>query len=258
MFTNDDIITTQEIEENLNVNLEKKINDSELQLFKNLSRVYNKKSSPNEADNKDKEEINLSLNESIDFSEEEKNKKNGMKININFISIKIYNVAKDIKRFDTNIYYYKLFLELIYPNITQKLKEKAYDNNFNYNYDYINQQTFNELISKDFFEIVLNNMNMIYYNIANTSKINIIFQEILFKYWNYIVIQFNNINKKNNLEENPNVSLSMPDMSIIVEIDYPSELIAFCKLLRRCDVRREHDLFARYPAPLSEDKFRHG
>ena len=215
MFTNDDIIPTQEIEENLNVNLEKKINDSELQLFKNLSRVYNKKSSPNEADNKDKEEVNLSLNESIDFSEEEQNKKNGMKININFISIKIYNVAKDIKRFDTNIYYYKLFLELIYPNITKKLKEKA--NDINNNYDYINQQTFNELISKDFFEIVLNNMNMIYYNISNTSKINIIFQEILFKYWNYIVIQFNNINKKNNLEENPNVSLSMPDMSIIVD-----------------------------------------
>ena len=209
MFTYDDIIQPYEIEENLNVNLEKKINDSELQLFKNLSKAYKNKNVQDEVDNDDKKDGNISLNESIDYSEEEKNKKKGMKIKINSISIKIYNVQTDIKRFDTNIYYYKLFLELVYPNITTKLKENAYE--------YIEQQTFNELISKDFFEIILNNMNMIYYKISNTSKMNIAFQEFLFKYWNYIVIQFNNVNKKNNLNENPNVSLSFPDMDIVVD-----------------------------------------
>ena len=207
MFTNEDIIPSNEIEENLNVNLEKKINDSELQLFKNLSKVY--KNNSNESGNNAPEDLDISLNESIDYSEEEQNKKNGMKININYISIKIYNVAKNIKRFDTNIYFYKLFLELVYPNITKKLNPNKYE--------YIEQQSFNDLVSKDFMEIVLNNMNMVYYKITSISKINIVFQEILFKYWNYIVIQYNNMNKKNNIEENPNVLLSMPDMDIVVD-----------------------------------------
>ena len=218
MFTNDDIIPSHEIEENLNVNLEKKINDSELQLLKNLSKVYKKNSSGNNSNNSNENNnnneegdiANLSLNESIDYSEEEKNKKNGIKININYISVKVYNVAKNIRRFDTNIYYYKLFLELVYPNITNKL-------NKNILYENIEQQTFNDLVSKDFIEINLNNMNMVFYSVSNTSKINLVFQEILFKYWNYVIIQFNNLNKKNNIDENPNVAISMPDIDIIVD-----------------------------------------
>ena len=211
MYTNDDIIDSHEIEENenLNVNLEKKINNSENQLFKNLSKVYKKGSNSNEMSTDDKDELNISLNDSINYSEEEKNKKNGMKININYISIKIYNVAKNINRFDTNIYYYKLFLELVYPNIINKINGNIYEQNI--------KQSFNDLVSKEFIEIVLNDMNMIFYSIANTSKINIVFQEFLLKYWNYVVIQYNNANKKNNIDENPNVSISTPDIDIVVD-----------------------------------------
>ena len=77
MFTNDDIIDSHEIEENenLNVNLEKKINNSENQLFKNLSKVYKKGSNSNEMSTDDKDELNISLNDSINYSEEEKKKK---------------------------------------------------------------------------------------------------------------------------------------------------------------------------------------
>ena len=209
MFTYDDIISTNDIVENLNVNLEKKINDTELKLFKNLSRLNKNKSSSDDDTNIKGDEQDISLNDSINYSEEEKNKKNGIKININFISVKIYNVAKNISRFDTNIYYYKLFLELVYPNIINKVKKNSYET--------IEEQTFNELVSKDYLELVLNNINVVFYNISNTSKINIIFQEVLFKYWNYVVIQYNNINKKNNIEENPNVTLSLPDTDIIVD-----------------------------------------
>ena len=205
MYTNDDIIQTEDIEENLNVNLEKKLNDSELQLFKNLNRL--KKISSGKTDEGD--ELNISGNDSIDFSQEEQNKKDGMKINISYISIKIYNISKNIQRFDTNIYYYKLFLELIYPNITKKIKDKINQP--------IEQQSLYELVSKDFVEIVFNNMNMIYYSILNTTKINIIFQNILLKYWNYVVIQYNNINKKNNIDENPNIAMTMPNIDLIVD-----------------------------------------
>ena len=209
MFTNEDIISTNDIVENLNVNLEKKINDTELQLLKNLSKIN--KNVPNSDEGNNGDEQALSLNDSINYSEEEKSRQNGMKININYISVKIYNIAKNIRRFDTNIYYYKLFLELVYPNIINKIKK-----NKNIS-EQIEEQTFNDLVSKDYLELVFNKINIIYYNISNSSKINIVFNEILFKYWNYVVIQYNNINKKNNIEENPNVTLSLPETDIIVD-----------------------------------------
>ena len=212
MYKNEDfIMPTEDIEENLNVNLEKKINDSELQLLKNLEKNHkNKKSSNNNNnDNKEEDNMEISVDDSIDYSEEEKNKKNGMKINLKYISIKIYNITKDISRFDTNIYYYKLFLELIYPNISSKIND-----NVNEHYE---EQSLKDLISKDFLEIVLNDMNMNFYSVSNTSKINITFQEILFKYWNYIVIQYTNISKKNKIDENPNVAITTPGNDIIVD-----------------------------------------
>ena len=208
IFNYEDIIQAEdEIEENLNVNLEKKMNDSELQLMKNLTKGSINKNSSGEDGNED--DKNKSLNESINMSEEEKNKNNGMKININFLSFKIYNVLKNIQRFDTNIYYYKLFLEMVYPNLSQKTTDNRAEP--------IEQQNLYELISKDFVEISLNNMNMNYYSISNSTKINIIFEEIALKYWNYVVIEYTSTNGKNNIDENPIIEISMPDMDIIVD-----------------------------------------
>jgi hypothetical protein len=208
IFNYEDIIQADdEIEENLNVNLEKKMNDSELQLMKNLSKGKTNKTNSGEDGNE--EDKNKSLNESINMSEEEKNKNNGMKININFLSFKIYNVLKNIQRFDTNIYYYKLFLEMVYPNLSQKTTDNRAEP--------IELQNLYELISKDFVEISLNNMNMNYYSISNSTKINIIFEEIALKYWNYVVIQYTSVNGKNNIDENPNIEISLPDMDIIVD-----------------------------------------
>jgi hypothetical protein len=208
IFNYEDIIQADdEIEENLNVNLEKKMNDSELQLMKNLSKGKTNKTNSGEDGNE--EDKNKSLNESINMSEEEKNKNNGMKININFLSFKIYNVLKNIQRFDTNIYYYKLFLEMVYPNLSQKTTDNRAEP--------IEPQNLYELISKDFVEISLNNMNMNYYSISNSTKINIIFEEIALKYWNYVVIQYTSVNGKNNIDENPNIEISLPDMDIIVD-----------------------------------------
>ena len=201
IYISEDIIPTDEIQENLNVNLEKRINDSELQLFKNLKR-----GSINEDNNSDDEEQKISLNDSIDYSEEENNKKKGMKIKLNYISIKIHNITRDINRFDTNKYFYKLFLELIYPNIIKEINNES-----------IEHQSLNELISKDYIEILLNNIDMIYYNISNISKINILFQQFFLKYWENEVIQYNNINKKNNIEENPNIILSFPEIDIVFD-----------------------------------------
>ena len=208
IFNYEDIIQTDdEIEQNLNVNLEKKINDSELQLIKNLTKGNINKTDSGEDGNED--DKNKSFNESINMSEEEKNKKNGMKININFLSFKIYNVLKSIQRFDTNIYYYKLFLEIVYPNLSQKTTDNRADP--------IGQQNLYELISKDFVEISLNKMNMIYYSVSNSTNINIIFEEISLKYWNYIVIQYTSINGKNDIDDNPNIGISLPDKDIIVD-----------------------------------------
>ena len=208
IFNYEDIIQADdEIEENLNVNLEKKMNDSELQLMKNLSKGKTNKTNSGEDGNE--EDKNKSLNESINMSEEEKNKNNGMKININFLSFKIYNVLKNIQRFDTNIYYYKLFLEMVYPNLSQKTTDNRAEP--------IEPQNLYELISKDFVEISLNNMNMNYYSISNSTKINIIFEEIALKYWNYVVIQYTSVNGKNNIDENPNIEISLPDMDIILD-----------------------------------------
>jgi len=207
IFNYEDIIQPDEIEENLNVNLEKKMNDSELQLIKNLTKGNINKTTSGEDGNED--DKNKSFNESINMSEEEKNKNNGMKININFLSFKIYNVLKNIQRFDTNIYFYKLFLELVYPNLSQKTIDNRADP--------IVQQNLYELISKDFVEISLDKMNMIYYSVSNSKKINIIFDEISLKYWNYVVIQYTSINGKNNIEDNPIIEISMPDMDIIVD-----------------------------------------
>ena len=211
MFTTDDIIEEVDLEENLNVNLEKKINDSELQLLKNLKKKYNKiNSNNNENNNKnDEDDLNISINDSIEYSEEEKNKKDGMKININYISIKVYNILKNNQRYDNNIYYYQLFLDIVYPNISNKLNKNIYIP--------IEQQSLYNIISKDYIEIAFNNTNMIYYSISNTNKINIVFQELLFKYWNYVVIQYNNTNKKNNINENPNVAISTSEMDIIMD-----------------------------------------
>ena len=56
-----------EAEDNLNINLEKKINDTELQLFNNLKKKYDKNGdgSDDEGDDKD------IFEESIGYSEEE-------------------------------------------------------------------------------------------------------------------------------------------------------------------------------------------
>ena len=60
---------------------------------------------------------------------------------------------------------------------------------------------------------------MIYYNLSNSSNINIIFKELLFKYWNETIIKYSNINNKNDLEGNPNISISLPGLYMVVNFN---------------------------------------
>ena len=217
LFTTDDIIDPDDIEENLNVNLEKKLNDYELQLFKKLDK---KNKNINNNDNNDEgngDEVELNSNiDSIEFSEEEKNKEEGMKININFISFKLYNILKNTQRFDTNVYFYTLFLDIVYPNLSKKEKDNIYIP--------LEQQSLYNIISKDYVEFILSDMNIIYYNISNTKRINIVFQELLLKYWNYVVIQYNNTSKKNDINDNPNVTISLSSTMDII-MDFSDKVI---------------------------------
>lgn len=198
-----------EEEDNLNINLEKKINDTELQLFHNLKKKYQK--DKNNLDDSDSEENeNDIFEESIGYSEEEKKKKEGFKIKLNYISVKINNIASDPKRFDSNIYFFNLFQEFVYPNLSKvsgaKLSEPT-------------KQYFQDILSKDYIELVLIDINMIYYNLSNSSNINLIFKELLFKYWNETLIKYSNINNKNDLEGNPNISISLPGLYMVVNFN---------------------------------------
>ena len=213
MYTNDDIVEQEDIEDNLNVNLEKKLNDYELQLFQRLNKKS--KESNDTIGDGEGDEINSNL-DSIEYSEEQKNKEEGMKININYISMKLYNIVKNTQRFDTNIYYYLYFLDTVYPNLSKKKNENIYIP--------FEQQSLYNIISKDYVEIVLSKMNMIYYNVSNTTKINILFQELLLKYWNYVVIQYNNISEKNDLDDNPNISISLSS-SMDILMDFKDKVI---------------------------------
>ena len=197
-------------ENNLNINLEKKINDSEVQLFHNLKKKHR-----NNLDESDSEDGDGEIfEESIGYSEEERNKKDGMKIKINFISIKINNIANDPQRFDSNIYYFNLFQNLVFPNLSTiagaKLKGPE-------------KQSFSDILSKDFIELNLIDMDLIYYDTSNLSNMNIVFKELLFKYWNETIIKYSNINSKNELNGNPNISLSFPVIDIVV--NFSEEII---------------------------------
>ena len=194
-------------ENNLNINLEKKINDTELQLFNNLKKKYQK--DKNNIDDSDSEEGNDDdiFNESLGYSEEEKKKKDGMTIKLNYISLKINNISCDSKRFDSNIYFFNLFQELVYPNLSTLAGAKLSGPM---------KQYFQDIISKDFIEFVLIDINMIYYNISSISNINIVFKELLFNYWNETIIKYSNINNKNDLDGNPNISITLPVLDMVV------------------------------------------
>ena len=195
-----------EDEENLNINLEKKINDTEIDLFNNLKKKYDKN-----ADNSDDEEGDGDIfEESIGYSEEEKQKKDGIKIKINYFSFKVNNIATDPNRFDGNIYYFNLFKELVFPNLSriEGAKLTAPQN-----------QYFQDIISQDFIELILVDINTIFYNINSNSNINMVFKELLMKYWNETVMRYINNNNKNDLDTNPNVSITMPSMDILLNFD---------------------------------------
>ena len=194
-------------EENLNINLEKRINDTELQLFRNLKKKYDKNNlDDSESEGEDKD----IFDQSIGYSEEEKQKKEGIKIKIKYISIKIHNIASDPQRFDSNIYYFNLFQEFVYPNLSKiegaKLSQPV-------------GQYFQDILSKDFLELVIIDMNMVYYNISNITNINIVFNELLFKYWNETVIKYTNIKNKNDLDGNPNITISLPVLDMLVNFN---------------------------------------
>ena len=208
MFTDDDIININDLEKegNLNVNLEKRINNSEMQLFKNLANTYSKESNKNNNDINDSD-----LNNSIEYNEEEKNKHNGINITIEYFSLKIYNLSNNKERFDSNLFYYNIFNDCIYPYLPKK-NEK----NINNNYNPLNLDLIINLLSKDYIEIIFNNTTLIYYNVSGNNKLNINFEEILLKYWSYIIIQYNN-NNKNILDDNPNIDITLPS-NIIVDL----------------------------------------
>ena len=196
-------------DDNLNINLEKRINDTELQLFHNLKKKYQK--DKNNLNDSDSDENNNDIfEESIGYSEEEKKKKEGFKIKFNYISVKINNISSDPKRFDSNIYYFNLFQEFVYPNLSKisgaKLSGPA-------------KQYFQDILSKDFIELVLIDINIIYYNLTNSSNVNIIFKELLFKYWNETIIKYTNINNKNDLDNNPNISITLPGLDMVVNFN---------------------------------------
>ena len=194
-----------EDEENLNINLEKKINDTEIDLLNNLKKKYDKN-----ADNSDEEDDRDIFEESIGYSEEEKQKKDGIKIKINYFSFKVNNIATDPNRFDGNIYYFNLFKDLVFPNLTQIKgdKLKAPQN-----------QYFQDIISQDFIELILVDLDTIFYSINSNSNIHIVFKELLMKYWNETVMKYTNNNNKNDLDTNPNVSITMPAMDILLNFD---------------------------------------
>ena len=196
-----------EEEENLNINLEKRINDTELQLFNNLKKKYQK--NKNNLDDSDNEENNNDIfEESIGYSEEEKKKKEGFKIKINYISFKVNNISRDAKRFDMNIYYFNLFQELVYPNLSTIAGAKL---------SKPEKQYFQDILSPDYIELVLIDMDMIYYNISNGSNnTNIVFKELLMNYWNQTIIQYTNLDSKNDLNGNPNISISLPGFDMVV------------------------------------------
>ena len=190
-------------EDNLNINLEKRINDTELQLFNNLKKKHQK-----DIDDSDSEEGDRDLfEESIGFSEEEKKKNDGMKIKINYISVKIHNISTDPKRFDNNIYYFNLFQEMVYPNLSTLEGAKLTGPM---------KQYFQDILSKDFLELVLIDMDMIYYSVSSISNINIVFKELLFNYWNETVIKYTNMNNKNDLDGNPNITITLPGLDMVV------------------------------------------
>jgi len=188
-------------DDNLNINLEKKINDTELQLFHNLKKQYNK----NDNDESDDGNDNDIFEESIGYSEEEKKKKDGMKIKINFVSVKINNIATDPQRFDSNIYFFNLFQDIVYPNLSKIEGAKLSGPG---------KQYFQNILSKDYIELNIINIETIYYNISINSNINILFKEILFKYWNETILKYTNSPNKNGQNENPNITISLPVLDI--------------------------------------------
>ena len=195
-----------EEEENLNINLEKKLNDTEIDLFNNLKKKYDKNADKSD-DEGDDGDI---FEESIGYSEEEKQKKEGIKIKINYFSLKVNNIAADPNRFDGNIYYFNLFKDLVYPNLSriEGAKLTASQN-----------QYFQDIISQDFIELILVDINTIFYSINSNSNIHMVFKELLLKYWNETVMKYINNNNKNDLDTNPNVSISMPSMDILLNFD---------------------------------------
>ena len=195
-----------EEEENLNINLEKKLNDTEIDLFNNLKKKYDKNADKSD-DEGDDGDI---FEESIGYSEEEKQKKEGIKIKINYFSLKVNNIAADPNRFDGNIYYFNLFKDLVYPNLSriEGAKLTASQN-----------QYFQDIISQDFIELILVDINTIFYSINSNSNIHMVFKELLLKYWNETVMKYINNNNKNDLDTNPNVSITMPSMDILLNFD---------------------------------------
>ena len=194
-----------EAEENLNINLEKKINDTELQLFNNLKKKYDKNGdgSDDEGDDKD------IFEESIGYSEEEKQKKEGMKIKVNYFSLKVNNIATDPNRFDGNIYYFNLFKDLVYPNLSRIVGAKLTSPQ---------NQYFQDILSPDFIELILVDIDSIYYNINSKTNIHMVFKELLFKYWNETIMKYTN-NNKNDLDTNPNIIVTMPGLDVLLNFE---------------------------------------
>ena len=195
-----------EDEDNLNINLEKKINDTEIDLFNNLKKKHDKNGDNSEDEGNDGD----IFEESIGYSEEEKQKKDGIKIKINYFSLKVNNIAADPNRFDGNIYYFNLFKDLVFPNLSriEGAKLTAPQN-----------QYFQGILSPDFIELVLIDIDTIYYSINSNTNIHIVFKELLMNYWNETVMKYTNNKNKNDLDTNPNVTISLQTMDILLNFD---------------------------------------